>query len=123
VRERQSSGYLADHCGRKPGSTSGSPFGEEHRVFKVCDKIFAVLHVEESPVKITFKAHPELTGLLRGQHPSIRPARYFDKRYWSTLACDGTVPDDEVVELLDASYDIVFEGLRKSDREALKGGL
>jgi predicted DNA-binding protein (MmcQ/YjbR family) len=123
LRERPSLGYLADHCGRKPGSTSGSPFGEEHRVFKVCGEIFAVLHVEESPVKITFKADPELTGLLRGQYPSIQPARYFDKRYWSTLACDGTVPDDEVVELLDASYDIVFEGLRKSDREALKGGL
>ena len=123
MRERPSPGYLADHCGRKPGSTSGSPFSEGHRVFKVCGKIFAVLHVEESPVKITFKADPELTGLLRGQYPSIRPTCYFEKRYWSTLACDGTVPDDEVVELPGASYDIVFEGLRKSDREALKGGL
>ena len=74
MRERPSPGYLADHCGRKPGSTSGSPFGEEHRVFKVCGKFFAVLHVKESPVRIT-------------------------------------------------SYDIVSEGLRKSDREALKGGL
>ncbi|MDQ3363748.1 MAG: MmcQ/YjbR family DNA-binding protein, partial [Actinomycetota bacterium] len=58
---------------------------------------------------------------LRGQYPSVRPARYFDKRYWNTLTCDGTVPDDEVVELLDTSYDIVFEGLKKSDRQALKG--
>ena len=84
-------------------------------------KIFAVLHVEESPVKVTFKADPELTGLLRGQYPSVRPARYFDERYWSTLTCDGTVPTEEVVELLDASYDIVFESLKRSDREALKG--
>ncbi len=45
---------LEDHCGRKPGSTSGFPFGEEHRVFKVGGKIFAVLHVEESPAKVTF---------------------------------------------------------------------
>jgi len=112
---------LEEHCGLKPGSTSGFPFGEEHRVFKVCGKIFAVLHLEESPVKITFKADPDLTGLLRGQYPSVRPARYFDKRYWSTLACDGTVPEDEVIELLDTSYDIVFESLKKSDREALKG--
>ncbi len=112
---------LEDHCGRKPGSTSGFPFGEEHRVFKVGGKIFAVLHVEESPAKITFKADPELTGLVRGQYPSIRPARYFDKRYWSTLTCDGTVPTDEVVELLDTSYDIVFDSLKRSDREALKG--
>ena len=121
MKERPSPECLENHCGRKPGSTSGFPFGEEHRVFKVCGKIFAVLHVEESPVKITFKADQELTGLLRGQYPSVRPARYFDKRYWNTLTCDGTVPDAEVIELLDTSYDIVFESLRKSDREALKG--
>ncbi len=113
--------YLADHCGRKPGAASGFPFGEEHRVFKVCGKIFAVLHVEQSPVKITFKVEPDLTILLRGQYPSIRPASYFDKRYWNTLTCDGSVPDDEVQDLLDTSYDIVVESLKKSDREALKG--
>ena len=120
MEERPSLEHLEDYCGRKPGSTSGFPFGEEHEVFKVCGKIFAVLHVEESPVKITLKADPELTDLLREQYPAVRRARYFDKRYWNTLTCDGTVPDDEVLELLDTSYDIVSESLKKSDREALK---
>ncbi|QIN84249.1 MmcQ/YjbR family DNA-binding protein [Rubrobacter tropicus] len=121
MNERPSPEYLRDHCGQKPGVTSGFPFGEEHLVFKVRGKIFVVLHAEESPAKVTFKADPELTGLLRGQYPSVRPARYFDKRYWSTLACDGTVPEDEATELIDASYDIVVESLNKSDREALRG--
>ena len=121
MEERPSPEHLKDHCGRKPGSTSGFPFGGEHRVFKVCGKIFAVLHVEESPVKITLKADPELTGLLRGQYPSIQPARYFDRRYWSTLACDGTVPDDEAIEHIHTSNDIVFESHKRSDREALRG--
>lgn len=121
MEERPSREHLKDHCGRKPGSASGFPFGEEHLVFKVRGKIFAVLHVEESPVKVTFKTAPELTGLLRGQYPSIQPARYFDKRYWSTLACDGTVPQDEAIELLDTSYDTIVESLKKSDRETLKG--
>ena len=120
MEETPAAEYVEDHCARKPGSASGFPFGEEHRVFKIGGKIFAVLHVEESPTKVTFKADPELTGLLRGQYPSVRPARYFDKRYWSTLTYDGTVPTDEVVELLDASYDIVFDGLKRSNREALK---
>jgi len=121
LEERPLPEYLEYHCGWKPGSTSGFPFGQEHQIFKVCGKIFAVLHVEESPVKITLKADPELTGLLRGQYPSVRPARYFDKRYWNTVTCDGNVPEGEVIELLDTSYDIIVEGLKKSDREALKG--
>jgi predicted DNA-binding protein (MmcQ/YjbR family) len=116
-----SAAYLRDHRGRKPGSTSGYPFGEGHLVFEVCGRIFAVLHVEESPVKVTLKADPELTGLLRERYPSVRPARYFDKRYWSALTRDGTVPEDEVTELLDASYDVVFDSLKKSEREALNG--
>jgi predicted DNA-binding protein (MmcQ/YjbR family) len=120
VGEKSSPEYLKVYCGRKPGVTSGHPFGEEHLVFKVRGKIFAVMGIEESPAKVTFKADPELTGLLRGQYASIQPARYFDKRYWSTLTCDGTVPDDETTELIDTSYDIVVESLKKSDREALK---
>ena len=120
MEERPHPERLKDHCGLKPGSTSGFPFGEEHLVFKVRGKIFAVLNVQDSPVKITFKTDPELTGLLRGQYPSIRPARYFDKRYWSTLTCDGTVPEDEEIELVDTSYDTIVESLKKSDREALK---
>ncbi len=120
MEETPAAKYLEDHCGRKPGCSSGFPFGEGHRVFKVRGKIFAVLHVGESPAKVTFKADPELTGLLHGQYPSIHPACCFDKRYWSTLTCDGTVPTDEVVELLDTSYDIVFDGLKKCDKQALK---
>ena len=121
MEETPAAKYVEDHCSRKPGATSGFPFGEEHRVFKVRGKIFAVLHAEESPTRVTFRAYPELTGLLRGQYPSVRPARPFDKRYWSTLTCDGPVPTDKVVELLDASYSIVFGGLKRSEREALKG--
>ena len=121
MEETPAARYVEDHCGRKPGATSGFPFGEGHRVFKVGGKIFAVLHADESPVRVTFKADPELTGLLRGHYPSVRQTRYFDKRYWSTLTCDESVPADEVTELLDTSYDVVFDSLKRSDREALKG--
>jgi predicted DNA-binding protein (MmcQ/YjbR family) len=74
-----------------------------------------------SPVKATFKTDPELTVLLRDQYPSAQPARPFDRRYRSTLTCDGAVPDEEAIKLLDTSYDIVFGSLKKPDREAIEG--
>src|SRR3712207_5283556 len=107
---------LRDYCGRKPGSHAGSPFGEGTLVFKVRGRIFASLHVKESPVKITLKTDPELAGLLRHTYPAVRPARYFDKRYWSVVTCDGALPEDELLELVDTSYDIVVGGDRKSTR-------
>jgi predicted DNA-binding protein (MmcQ/YjbR family) len=112
--------HLKRYCGQKPGSYPDSPFGEESLVFKVCGRIFAALHVEESPVKITLKTDPELAGLLRQTYPAVRPARYFDKRYWSAVTCDGALPEDELLELIDTSYDIVVGGLKGSDRASLR---
>ena len=114
-------GQLKSYCGQKPGSYPDSPFGEESLVFKVGGKIFASLHVKESPPKITLKTDPELAGLLRQTYPTVRPARYFDKRYWSAVTCDGTLPEDELLELVDTSYDLVVGGLNKAEKEALKG--
>lgn len=112
--------HLKDYCGRKAGVWAGSPFGEESLVFKVCGRIFASLHVKESPVKITLKTDPDLAVLLRQTYPAVRPARYFDKRYWSAVTCDGALPEDELLELVDTSYDIVVGGLKKADRATLR---
>ncbi len=113
-------GHLKRYCGQKPGSYPDSPFGEGSLVFKVCGRIFASLHVEDSPVKITLKTDPELAGLLRQTYPAVRPAHYLDKRYWSAVTCDGALPEDELLELVDTSYDIVVGGLKRSDRASLR---
>ena len=114
-------GQLQSYCGQKPGSYPDSPFGEESLVFKVRGKIFASLHIKESPVNITLKTDPELAMLLRQTYPTVRPARYFDKRYWSAVTCDGALPEDELLELVDTSYDLVVGGLSKAEKEALNG--
>ena len=113
-------GHLKRYRGQKPGSYPDSPFGEGSLVFKVRGRIFASLHVKESPVKITLKTDPELAGLLRQTYPAVRPARYLDKRYWSAVTCDGALPEDELLGLVDTSYDIVVGGLKRSDRASLR---
>ena len=112
--------HLRRYCGQKPGSYPDSPFGEESLVFKVRGKVFAALHVEESPPKVTLKTDPELAALLRQTYPAVRLARYFDKRYWSAVTCDGTLPEDELLELVDTSYDLIVGSLSKAQRDALK---
>ena len=89
-------------------------------MFKVHGRIFASLHVGESPPKITLKTDPELAALLRQTYPTVRPARYFDKRYWSAVTCDGALPEEELLELIDTSYDLVVGSLSRAQREALE---
>jgi predicted DNA-binding protein (MmcQ/YjbR family) len=44
-----------------------------------------------------------------------------NKVHWNTVACDGTVPDRLILELVDHSYDLVRASLPKKVREALLG--
>ena len=111
---------LKDYCGRKPGSRADSPFGRGSLVFKVRGRIFASLHMKESPVEITLKTEPELAGLLRETYPAVRPARYFGSRYRGAVTCDGTLPEDELLGLVDTSYDIVAGGSKRLDLASLR---
>jgi predicted DNA-binding protein (MmcQ/YjbR family) len=40
------------HCLSKPAATEGTPFGPEDIVFKVHGKMFAILALEEVPVRV-----------------------------------------------------------------------
>ena len=53
---------------------------------------------------------------LRGRYPAITPGYHLNKRHWNTVTLDGSVPDDEVLELVDHSYDLVLAGLTRAQR-------
>jgi predicted DNA-binding protein (MmcQ/YjbR family) len=40
-----------------------------------------------------------------------------NKRHWNTIALDGSIPDDEILAMIDDSYNLVVKGLKKADRE------
>jgi predicted DNA-binding protein (MmcQ/YjbR family) len=50
----------------------------------------------------------------------VGPAPYFDKRHWNLVVLDGSVPDPEVLAMVDDSYDLVVEGLTRAQRERLQ---
>ncbi len=43
-----------------------------------------------------------------------------NKKHWNTVLLDGTVPDDEILEMVDHSYGLVVKGLKKAEREQLE---
>jgi predicted DNA-binding protein (MmcQ/YjbR family) len=56
---------------------------------------------------------------LRGRYAAITPGYHLSKRHWNTVALDGSVPDEEVLELVDHSYDLVLAGLTRAQRDEL----
>lgn len=104
----------------KPGTTEDTPFGPEHLVYKVMGKIFAVIGWDEEPMTMSIKCDPERVEELRQVFRAVRPAPYFDKHHWNLVVLDGSVPEPELLAMVDDSYDLVVRGLPRARREQLQ---
>ncbi|MEZ4473324.1 MAG: MmcQ/YjbR family DNA-binding protein [bacterium] len=104
-----------------PGAEESFPFGPDVLVYKVCGRMFALLPLEGEPARVNLKCAPDRAMALRHAYPAITPGYHMDKRHWNTVLLDGTVPVDELRFLLQHSWDRVVEGLKKADRDRLRG--
>ena len=49
----------------------------------------------------------------------MTPGYHTNKRLWNTVVLDGTVPADEVAELVRHAWEQAVRGMKKADRERL----
>ena len=101
---------LREQCLGLPGASEEFPFGDEVSVFKVGGKMFALSHLDGEPLQVSVKCDPELAVQLRSAYEAIGPGYHLNKRHWNTIVLDGSVPDDEVAELIAHSYALVASG-------------
>ena len=106
-------------CGTKPGSVEDYPFGDEVAVFKVAGRMFALVSLGPAPGSVSLKCDPGLAADLRRRYAAITPGYHLNKRHWNTVALDGSLPDQEVLELVNHSYDLVLAGLTRTQRNKL----
>ena len=92
-----------------PNSRLDYPFGEGTAVYKVGDKMFALIEEGRDPVRISLKCDPQLAVLLRERYESVMPGYHLNKKHWNTLVLSGQLPWDEVKGLILHSYNLVTE--------------
>jgi predicted DNA-binding protein (MmcQ/YjbR family) len=102
-----------------PESVEDEPFGPGALVYKVGGRVFAILQPAsaERPAQVTLKCEPDLALHLRDQYPAISPGYHVNKRHWNTVILDSTVPDEELREMVEHSYDRVVAGLPRAERD------
>ena len=103
-----------------PEVTEEQPFREGVPVFKVAGKVFAIYDPGAEPRRVTLKCDPDLALELRAQYAAVTPGYHTNKRLWNTVLLDGTVPDDEVAELVRHAWEQAVGTLRAADRERLR---
>jgi predicted DNA-binding protein (MmcQ/YjbR family) len=130
---------LVAYCLGKPGAWRDEPWGDGV-VTKVGPKIFAFLGTGTGAESEVGGATGSGAGAKPGSPASVGVkcgasrdtadewlARYPDdasvmayigRSGWNNLRVGGAIPDEEIIEAIDASYDMVVSKLPKKDRPA-----
>jgi predicted DNA-binding protein (MmcQ/YjbR family) len=112
---------LRTYCLEKPFVTEEFPFDDVTLVFKVAGKMYALIPLDEPQLVISLKCNPERSLELRDAYPSIQPAYHMNKTHWNMIFINGNVPKSLLQELINHSYDLVFNSLPKKTRLELLG--
>jgi predicted DNA-binding protein (MmcQ/YjbR family) len=73
----------------------------------------------DAPPSVSLKCNPVLATMLRETYPAVTPGYHLNKQHWNTVVVDGSVPESELREWIEHSYDLVVKGLPKKDRQEL----
>jgi predicted DNA-binding protein (MmcQ/YjbR family) len=110
---------LRQLCAAKPAAAETHPFGLGVAVYKVGGRMFALVPHEAEPPTVNLKCDPEWSELLRKAYDAVQPGYHQNKKHWNTVVLDGSVPDDEIAELVAHSYELVVASLPRRVREGL----
>ncbi|HWZ66099.1 MAG TPA: MmcQ/YjbR family DNA-binding protein [Patescibacteria group bacterium] len=99
---------LEDYILEMPNSKLDYPFGEGTAVYKVGDKMFALISEKSNPVHLSLKCDPQLADLLRDKYETVLPGYHLNKKHWNTIICSGQLDDQTIKDLILHSYNLVI---------------
>jgi len=111
---------LRKYCLNKKGVTESTPFDDVTLVFKVMNKMFALIPLDENQLSISLKCDPEKAIQIREHYSSVVGAWHFNKKHWNSVHVDGTIEVKKIKEWIDHSYDLIVAGLTKKAKAELE---
>ena len=108
---------LLSHCLAKPGAWPDEPWGGDV-VAKVGPKIFAFLGRGDT-VGVKCGTGRDAADEWLARYPDdATVSAYIGRHGWNTLRLGGAIPDEEILEAVDASYEAVVATLPRKLRPA-----
>jgi predicted DNA-binding protein (MmcQ/YjbR family) len=112
---------IRKYCMALPGAKENLQWGDD-LCFKVNGKIFVILGLDSVPQRMCFKCAPEKFAELC-EIEDIHPAPYVGRYKWVMLDRLDALPDGELSELIQRSYEMVSaksKGRTKSAKQKNK---
>ncbi|MDO4741566.1 MAG: MmcQ/YjbR family DNA-binding protein [Eubacteriales bacterium] len=106
-----------DACLTLPDAYEDYPFGLDswavlrHQTNK---KMFASVYEREGHTWINVKTDPGWGDFFRTVYPAVVPAYHMNKLHWISIILDGSMSDDEILHLIDSSYNLTAPKKKKA---------
>jgi predicted DNA-binding protein (MmcQ/YjbR family) len=104
---------LREYCLSLKGTDESFPFDDTSLVFKVLNKMFALIPIDNPELSIALKCDPEKAIELREKYDCVEPAYHFNKKYWNTIYLNRRMSDEDVKFWIRHSIDEVVKKLPK----------
>lgn len=108
---------IRNYCLSLRNTTESFPFDEETLVFKVENKMYLVIALDDPDSHIAVKCDPELVEDLREQYSAVEPAYHFNKKHWNAIYLERDMTATDIIRWIDHSYHEVIAKLPKKIRE------
>ena len=106
---------ILTYCLSKSGAYLDHPFGEIPVCAKVEKRLFAQLYPNPDDYKITLNCDMETGEFYRQLYPDAVTRGYhcppIQQPYFNTVRLDGDLSDEELLQMIDHSYDTVVKKL------------
>ncbi|HOS83593.1 MAG TPA: MmcQ/YjbR family DNA-binding protein [Bacteroidales bacterium] len=109
---------VREYCLHLPATEECLPFDEYTLVFKVGNKMFALLNLDNTGT-MNLKCDPEYAIEIREQYSSIIPGYHMNKTHWNTIYFEE-LDSKFLKELIHHSYNLVIAGLSKKIQAKLR---
>ena len=104
----------------KPEAKEDFPFGPSIYVYKIKNRMFALIRYVKNTAKINLKCDPQEAMVLRDIFEAVEPGYHMNKAHWNTVTLDGSIPQGEIERMIDRSYELVVKNLTKLEQKHLK---
>ncbi|HUJ19994.1 MAG TPA: MmcQ/YjbR family DNA-binding protein [Bryobacteraceae bacterium] len=108
---------LRRYCLSFPQATEGMQWGD-NLLFRVAGKIFAIVSLDSTPLRLAFKCTPaEFAELI--EREGIVPAPYMARNHWVSLEGLNVLPRADIKRLIHDSYHMIAAKLPKKVKSEL----
>lgn len=107
-------------CMSHKGATRDYPFGPNVAVYKVMNKMFALIGEDDENLQMNLKCDPDEADALRANFKGIIPGYHMNKVHWNSVLQNSDVPDELIASMIKDSYDIIVAKLTKKQKQELE---